>query len=160
MTSVLKGIYNKTAIVIFEKGDFTKEPSDAIIMPISSSRMWSGGADNMLRRTGGQSFYDQLAKEELTDSKTVVARGPVFRHVIFIVDDLKTSIGELVQKGLAAADAEEFATVTLPDMRVTTRNVVRKTMAELHAEMIAGAQAYIENTPTTHLRCIQFVFRE
>lgn len=152
--------YGQTVIATIRGSDISGIDADAVITAVNSGGIWFDGTNNAIRRSGGQSFFDQLAKKELSDGKAVLARGPAFRHVIFVVDDLKAPLGEVVKKGLAAADAEGFEKVTLPDMRIVTRNIVGMTIEELREEIFKGAREYVQANANTHLRCIKLVFRD
>ena len=105
-------------------GDIATIKADAIITAINSGGMWFGGMDGVIIRAAGKQFHDQAANALYADStlKTIVARRKswhkgAFANVVFVVDDLNDPLDVIVGRGLAAASAAAFTTVSLPLIR-------------------------------------------
>ena len=80
---------------------------------------------------------------------TVVARGGnvtslPFRNVVFVIDDLKQPLGNIIFLGLQAAQAAGFKTVTLPTIRMGVMSgVVEKTKQEAVDRMADGIERFV-----------------
>lgn len=105
-------------------GDITRVDSDALILGINSEGVWAGGVDRAIYSSSGQQFHNQAqALIDQPDETVVVARtlephNGAFRNVIFVADNLKAPLYDILQAGLRAADREGFTSVTLPAVRM------------------------------------------
>lgn len=103
-------------------GDITKVPSDALITAVNSSQMWFGGIDGAIQGCAGNMFHGQAARTPLIDGEAYLTpalaehRGR-FGSVLFVVDDLKRPLREIVGAGLLAAEKHKFTRVSLPTLR-------------------------------------------
>ena len=95
-------------------GDITQIPTDAIMTAINSGGLWFGGIDGAIQRVAGNHYHAQAAEAmPLSDLQTVVARGNASKHmgkfndVVFVVDDLESSLDKVVYTGLEAAHQEK-----------------------------------------------------
>lgn len=145
-------------------GDISRVPADAIITAINSSGMWYGGIDGVIKRAAGESFHSQAAAMgSLAHGQTIVAKGrpankAAFRNVVFVVDDLRGKLREIVFSGLAAAHDAGFGSVSLPTIRMGVMlGVVEKNATEAVAEMMHGIGNFREKYPNTGLQEITIV---
>jgi O-acetyl-ADP-ribose deacetylase (regulator of RNase III) len=110
------------------KGDITRTASvDAIVTLINSEGAWFGGVDGAIQRVAGGQYHAQagavLNSKGLRNGQTVVAKGNRGNHrgsfddVIFVVDDLKSPLGELVYTACKVAKREGYGSIALPLMR-------------------------------------------
>ncbi len=106
--------------------DIRQVRTEALITTVSSIGYHQRDMDHAIRTVAGEHFHKQLAAErELHDLKTIIARGdgltteepPLFRHVVFVVDDLECPFRMVVIAGLEAACAAGFQSVTIPEVR-------------------------------------------
>ena len=146
-------------------GDVTQTTADALITAINSGRMWFGGIDGAISRVAGNLFHRQ-ASANLPDKQggTVVAKSNGTRHngefknVVFVIDDLKGPLHEIVQNGLTTASDEGFKTVTLPTIRMGVMlGVVEKSKEEAVDEMVKGVKLFLKKNPKTSIENITFV---
>lgn len=143
-------------------GDIASVEADALITAINSEGAWFGGIDGVIQRSAGNMFHTQAASRELTDG---VAFGTVslrshpgfFRNVVFVVDDLRQPLRNIVKAGLNEADDMGCKTVTLPTIRMGVMlGVVEKGRFEAIHEMVEGIRAF-EANGYNHLEKITFV---
>lgn len=147
-------------------GDITKFKVDALITAINSGGMWFGGIDSVIQRTSGDYFHKQAAAAmPLKDGQTVVARcspsfgnSNGFRHVVFVVDDLRRSLAEVVYDGLKGASDAGFKSVSLPTIRMGVMlGAVEKTLEEAVVGISTGVRSFLKKNPDTSLESITFV---
>jgi len=110
------------------KGDLTRTASvDAIVTLINSEGAWFGGVDGAIQRVAGGQYHAQagevLNSKGLRNGQVVVAKGNRGNHrgsfddVIFVVDDLKSPLGELVYTACKTAKREGYGSIAFPLMR-------------------------------------------
>lgn len=110
------------------KGDITRVASvDAIVTLINSEGAWFGGVDGAIQRIAGGQYHAQagevLNSRGLRNKQVVVAKGNRASHrgsfddVIFVVDDLKSPLNELVYTALQSAKKEGYSSIAFPLMR-------------------------------------------
>ena len=125
------------------QGDITQIPADAIMTAINSEGMWFGGVDGAIQRVAGDQYHAQAAKNmPLHDLQTIVAKGKAqqhkgkFNNVVFVVDDLESSLDKVAYAGLEAAHQEGYKTLLLPAMRMgVMAGAVEKTPQETAAKL-------------------------
>lgn len=137
-------------------GDIAQVEADALITAINSSGMWFGGIDGVIQRAAGDLFHRQAAAGELVDGNAIVARGNgkahrgKFAHVVFVVDDLKQQLRNVILAGLRAAEEAGFKSVTVPTIRMGVMlGAVEKTTQEAVNEMAEGVQTFLTESPTS-----------
>lgn len=144
-------------------GDIARVKVDALITAINSNGRWFGGIDGVINRAAGNLFHSQAAKARpLTDGQTVIARSKgcthdgAFTNVIFVIDDLKCPLHEVVYNGLKAASDAGFKSVSLPTVRMGIMlGVVEKSINEAVAEMAKGVKKFLAKSNV--LKSITFV---
>jgi len=153
----------KTIIKIVE-GDITRVKAEALITAINSGGLWFGGIDGAIQRAAGNTYHSQVAAQDLSDLMTVVAKGTSeghqgeFDNVVFVVDDLQSSLNQVVFKGLEAAGNAGFKSVTIPAIRTGVMLGAReKSLKEVADKFHLGVENYLEAHPNTSLREITFV---
>lgn len=154
----------KNVSVSVVSGDIAQVKADALITAINSGGAWFGGIDGVIMRAAGDLFHRWAASAvPLTDGETIVARsnGQVhrgaFTNVVFVVDDLKRSITEVIYAGLEAADKAGFASVTLPTIRMGVMlGVVEKSAEEAVVGMGVAIRNFLKRGPTS-IKTITFV---
>lgn len=131
-------------------GDITMVNADAIITAINSGRLWFGGIDGAIQRVAGNFYHAQVAKEELSDGKVVVAKGDhnnhkgKFDNVVFVVDDLRSELRGVIARGLEEADVAGFKNVSIPAIRTGVMlGVVEKSLEQAVNEWIMGIKRYV-----------------
>ncbi len=130
-------------------GDIAKVKADALITPINSEGMWWGALDGVIQKAGGNQFHRQAsAMMPLKDGQTIVARQlashkGAFENVVFVVDDLKRPLSDVIAAGLKAADIAGFKTVSMPAMRTgVMMGAVEKTAQATVDQMALGVKAF------------------
>ena len=129
-------------------GDITQVPVDAMMTGINSSGMWFGGIDAAIQRAVGNVYHDILADVLRRDRHTeVVVADPcdndkgVFENVIFVIDDLKKSLQEVVEMGLAKANYCGFKTISMQMIRFGVMNEVGSLPDDKIAEIAKAVKA-------------------
>ena len=147
-------------------GDITQHPVDGLITAINSGGMWFGGIDGAIQRAAGNQYHAQAGARlaSLKHGSAFVARQVAkhrgtFRDVVFVTDDLKGPVRDIVLAGLEQAHAAGMASVSLPAMRMgVMRGVVEKTPQETAAGIMAGVDQFIaKHGHATSLKDIHFV---
>jgi len=145
-------------------GDISRVKADAIITAINSGGMWFGGIDGVIQRMAGNLFHQQAAAMTLTDGQTIVALSNgrahkgAFTNVVFVVDDLKRPLHQIVFNGLKAASDAGFKSVSLPTIRMGVMlGAVEKSVDEAVGEMAKGVNMFLCKNPDTALENIAFV---
>lgn len=107
-------------------GDITNVLTEAIISPINSGGLWYGGIDRAIFSVAGNQYHDQVREKilttELNDLDIIIAKKTsdnrgLFKDVVFVIDDLKSSLDEVILKGLRSADNEGYRNISLPAIR-------------------------------------------
>ena len=140
----------KTGLYVVQ-GDITQILTDAIMTAINSGGMWCGGVDDAMQRVAGDQYHTQAAKAmPLSDLQTVIAKGNASNHrgkfndVVFVVDDLKSSLDKVVYTGLEAAHKEGYGQLLLPVMRMgVMAGVVERTPEETIAKLGQGIERFM-----------------
>ena len=136
-----------------ESGDITSKKGDCLITAINSGGMWFGGIDGAIRRSKGNIFHHTLAeKGDLTDGKAFFIPGTSdpksFENVIFVIDDLKLKLHEIIFNGLQKAENMEQETVLLPTLRMGVMlGVIEKSEDEALDEMKKGIDLFKKTNP-------------
>jgi len=146
-------------------GDLTQTPSDAIVTAVNSGGMWFGGIDGAIQRVAGNLFHNQVAQAlPLKQGATVVAKSGSKKHngefnnVVFIIDDLRGPLSEVILNGLTAASNAGFKSVSLPTIRMGVMlGVVEKSKEEAVGEIVGGVARFFDENPKTSIESITFV---
>lgn len=128
-------VTQKNPTIHILEGDITRHPCDAIMTAINSEGMWFGGVDGAIMRVAGDYYHKQAATlMPLKDLQTIVARGSKSAHnanfndVVFVVDDLQSSVDKIIYEGLFATIKEDYQTIAIPSIRMgVMAGVVEKT---------------------------------
>ncbi len=135
------------------------EDADALITAINSGGMWFGGVDGAIMRVAGSQYHKQAATMKLNDLDTVIARGNRnshsghFDNVVFVIDDLKSDLHQVIFRGLDSADEAGFKVVTIPAMRTGVMlGVVEGSLKEVVNEMVKGIKKYVLHSMTSKQR--------
>ncbi len=141
---------NMTIRIVRMSGDIALVNADAFITAINSGRMWFGGVDGAIQSVAGMYYHNQAAKEELIDLKVVVARGDhnnhkgKFDNVVFVVDDLRSELRNIIARGLEEADSAGFKTVAIPAIRTGVMlGIIEKSLEQVVDEWIMGVKRYV-----------------
>lgn len=143
--------YKQATITVYD-GNITNIPATAIATLINSGGLWFGGLDSAIQSVAGNYYHAQAAAASpLSDGEVVLARGPqdrtglAFEHVIFVVDDLKQQLNDLVFLAIQEAyqqDQEayqqDYASVSLPLMRTGVMKNAVEPVAEVPKLMVNG----------------------
>lgn len=159
--------YNLTpdSTVRIISGDISRIDADALITAINSKQWWSGNIDRVIMKKAEYHFHQQASECDLQDGKAIVAWGSQdetisgsFRNVVFVVDDLKRPLYEIVRTGLEAAADAGFKKVSLPTIRMGTMlGRVEKTTEEAVQEMIKGVEEFFNANANSSLKEVTFV---
>ncbi len=154
---------DKTSVSVIS-GDISKTKADALITAINSGGMWYGGIDGVINNVAGSLFHQQATDAmPLRDGQTIVAysshdhhRG-AFTNVIFVIDDLKRPLHQVVYNGLKAAVDAGFKSVSLPTIRMGVMlGMVEKSTNEAVQEMAKAVNMFLSDHGTA-LERITFV---
>lgn len=135
------------------QGDITRVANvDAIVTLVNSGRMWFGGVDGAIQRLSSQ-YHSRLGQvPSLTDGEVIVVEGKDIAHtgsfndVVFVVDDLKTPLSELVYSALQAAKGKGYTSIALPLMRTGVMlGAVEKTLEAVVNQMQLGIDRSLKN---------------
>jgi|GEM_PF-938692 len=137
--------------IYVSQGDITKMPANAIVTAINSEGMWFGGIDGAIQRVAGNHYHAQAgARMPLSDLQTIVAKGNrkdhqgEFDNVVFVVDDLRSSLDKVVYTGLEVASKEGYQSVLLPTIRMGVMlGAVEKTPEEAVDRMGNGVREFL-----------------
>ncbi len=147
-------------------GDITRTPADVLITAINSGGDWDGYIDDAIKLARGDFFHNKAEQAmPLRDGQTVVARSSSnygkrnsYRDVLFVVDDLQRSLGEIIYIGLKAASDAGYKSVSLPTIRLGVMlGKVEKSREEALVEMSVGVRSFIKKNPVTSIENITFV---
>ena len=148
------------------QGDITQTPADAIMTAINSAGMWYGGVDGAIQRAAGNQYHQQAMNSmPLRDLQVVVAKGSHTKHrgqfddVVFVVDDLESSLDKVVYKGLEESHKQSHSKIIVPAIRMgVMAGVVEKTPKEAVQKLGMGIDAFMKKYGAkTKLRNITFV---
>jgi O-acetyl-ADP-ribose deacetylase (regulator of RNase III) len=134
-------------------GDITRVKADSLITAINSGGMWFGGIDGAIQRCAGDIFHAKAAAEKLTDGKTVFAssdhfHGGSFKSVLFVVDDLKQPLREIVTAALREAERRQLSSITLPTIRTGVMvGVYEPTAQAALDEMAIAVRQFVATSP-------------
>ena len=150
MDENLVKITGKTGLYVVQ-GDITQIPTDAIITAINSSGEWFGGVDGAIQRVAGNQYHAQAAQSmPLRDGQVVTAKGDASKHrgkfndVVFVVDDLESSLDKIAYVGLEAAHKEGYGQILIPAMRMgVMAGVVEKTPEETIIRLGQGIERFM-----------------
>lgn len=145
----------KNTEIYVVSGDISRVKADALITAINSGGAWFGGIDGVIKRSAGNFFHGQAAKQmPLRNEQTVVALSHstkpemTFDNVVFVVDDLQSPLRNIVYNGLRAAAEAGFKTVSLPTIRMGVMlGMVEKTAAEAMQETSEGVHKFLKEFP-------------
>ena len=147
-----------------QNGDATRVSADALVTLINSQKQWFGGVDRAIMRNAGERFHRQAAMaidaRKLSDGTAIYAsdesidpaqRQP-FKAVIFVIDDLKQSLGTLVINALDCAVAHQAHTLTLPALRMgMAAGIYEKTPLETVTALHSGITEFEHAHPAVSL---------
>jgi len=147
------------------EGDITQIAADALMTGINSGKMWYGGVDGAIERVANDHYHMQARTEELNDLDVIVAKGKSsihkgqFDNVIFVVDDLKSPLNQVIYKGLEAASNEGYSNILIPAMRMgVAAGIIEKSPQEAVEKLALGIEDFcMGNFNGTSLKDITFV---
>jgi O-acetyl-ADP-ribose deacetylase (regulator of RNase III) len=139
---VCRSLEPRMPALMVERGDITGVPADGLITAVNSRGMWAGAVheegetihyrwvkenpcsvDGAIQCVAGGQYHGQAGVLlDRPEGETLVA-GRQFPHkgafdsVVFVVDDLKIPLYDLVTAGLTASDDAGLRSVTLPAFR-------------------------------------------
>lgn len=145
-------------------GDITQMPADALITAINSQGWWFGGVDGAIQRVAGDLFHRQV-QLPVQDGDVVCATLSreipcPFRHVVFVVDDLKQSLQNIVLAGLREAEAQQLAEITLPVMRTGVMAGARETKDQALQALVDTIVQFKAEKPTAIKRLRVVVYND
>jgi O-acetyl-ADP-ribose deacetylase (regulator of RNase III) len=134
-------------------GDITMVTSDALLTAVNSGRTWAGRIDGAIRRSAGNMFHGQLGAYSLEDGMAIYAPSTslhegLFRSVIFVIDDLRRPLHDIILAGLRCAEREGLAIVTIPVLRTgTMAGLYERTQEEAYDQLVDAIQSFKELRP-------------
>ena len=151
--------------VFVESGDIAQIQADVLITAINSQGIWSGGIDNVIYQVAGNFFHSYaLKKMPLKDGQTILALGKGYKHsglfsnVIFVVDDLKKPLHEIIYAGLKTCSDAGFKTVLIPTIRMGVMlGVVEKNKHSTITRLHQGVWNFFAMNKDHNLEKITFV---
>lgn len=145
-------------------GDIVQIEADGIITPINSQELWFGGIDRAIQSVAGELYHNQARKLPLSNLMTVAAKGDQsqhqgkFDHVIFVVDDLVSTLDQVVMTGLEAANLAELKSVLIPSMRTgVMQGIVESSLAEVADNLIFGINEHFNDFPDSTIESVTVV---
>jgi len=123
-------------------GDITLVSANALITAVRSLRHSNDPVDEAIKQVAGSVYHDAaIAGNNLKQCRLVIAKSGVqarndrFNIVIFLLDDLKQPLSEMVKHALDCAATGGFRTVSLPIIR---SDLPRKAPERTITEVIDG----------------------
>jgi len=141
----------KTELYVVQ-GDITCIPADALMTAINSGGMWFGGIDRAIQRVADDQYHKQAEEAmPLRNLQTIVAKGNrrfhkgQFNDVVFVVDDLESSLDKVAYSGLEAAHREGYGKILVPTIRMgVMAGVVEKTPEEAVRKLGSGISEFMK----------------
>ena len=145
-------------------GDITQIPADALMTAINSGGLWFGGIDRAIQKVAGNMYHSQVERAQpLRDLQTVVAKGTgphrgKFKDVVFVIDDLESSLDRVIYFGLQTANRENYKYLLIPTIRMGVMAGVKETPEEAVIKMAGGLNEFVKRySGGTNLENIKFV---
>jgi O-acetyl-ADP-ribose deacetylase (regulator of RNase III) len=130
--------------------DASQVKADALISAVQLHGFCHGGINAMIEREGGSCYSRQVeAAKPLVDGRTLVAKGDAeskakFDHVVFVADDMRQPLHQLVLNALTAADDAGLKHVSLPALRTGWNfGFLEKSYDEVAAETVKGVNLFL-----------------
>jgi len=128
-------------LIVVSEGDITRVAADALVAALHQNGLWFGRIDDAITGTAGTQFHAQATEALKSDPsiKTIVAlkKRPhkgAFGDVVFTVDDVVEPLQNVVLRGLNAAAAADYRTVSMGAIRLgAARNVGGTTSEKIHS---------------------------
>ena len=146
----------RTNKITLLKGDIAQVPAQAMITAINSGGMWFGGIDGVIQKHAGDQFHRQAsAAMPLRHLDTVRAfkrhsHSAQFDDVLFVIDDLRTPLRDVVYKAFEAVGNAGYKTVSLPAIRTGVMlGTVEPDAQSAVAELLAGIIEYFGDYPNS-----------
>lgn len=143
--------------------DITRVKADALITVINSGGLWLGGIDGAIQRVSGDMFHNQAsAKMPLCDGQVLFAPATRFHSgrfdsVIFVIDDLKQPVSNLLIAALDEAEARSLTTVSLPTLRTGVMAGVHETRREALVGLTQAIKDFVIANPQSSVKEINVV---
>lgn len=143
-------------------GDITSVKADGLITAINSAGMWFSGIDGAIQRSSGGMFHSQAqAAMPLSDGSVIFApatgdHNGQFGSVVFLVDDLRRPLCELVTAGLQEAERQGLASILLPTIRTGVMAGSYETVEEALNGMAVAVREFVASNPV-NVQQITFV---
>jgi len=143
----------KNSFIYVGNGDLTqtRHRVNAIVCPISSSDYSSGEINQSIKSKSGDIYFPKLNQRiNLKDLQTFTVKGGGLPHlgnfddVIFVVDNLASSVEDLVYSSLVAS--RDCNQVCLPLFRTgSNRGVIEKNDDELAFGLAVGLDSFLKS---------------
>jgi len=153
--------------ILIESWDIWKIKSDALIAPINSGGLWFGAIDNVIRNNSGDQFHKQVSnKLPLNHGDTVNATKQTnhnwaFENVLFVIDDLKWPLKDILYNALKAADKAGYNSVSIPIIRMWVMiGIVEKTPEEVVEQLWLGIKKFKDTNPVNLKKIIFVVYND
>lgn len=151
--------------VAVQDGDITRIPANAILTAINSGGRWFRGINGAISKVAGKHYHNQAgAKMPFSDLQIIVAKGNkenhngLFDDIVFVVDDLQSSLDEVIYKGLEASHNEAYERILIPPIRMGVMAGVRESPEEAVKKMGEGLERFMKKySDKTKLQDISFV---
>jgi O-acetyl-ADP-ribose deacetylase (regulator of RNase III) len=151
-------------------GDITRVPADALITTVNSGKVWEGAVDRAIYAQAGRYFHNQVLELEpagmFQDGSKVLTRpvdgtrapNTVFRNVIFVIDDLRRPLRDIILRGLNMTEHDSaIQHVTLPLLRTGVMARFAAVTGENPLEELGAALRTFVNSPVASVRRITVV---
>ena len=146
-------------------GDITQYEAAGLITAINSGGLWFGAIDGAIQQSAGKMFhYQALAAMPLSDGQVVFApasdgHGGRFGSVVFVVDDLKRPLREIVAAGLREAERRALDSVTIPMIRTGVMlGAHEPTVGTALDEMVLAVREFLATSPVNPQRISLVVY--
>lgn len=149
--------------VTLEFGEIDGIKGDTLLATINSWGPWTNGVNAALLESAETHFHDQIPSSGLRHLDAFQSLGDPslnlsFNDVVFVVDDEKSGLADVVLTGLKFADEQLAKTVILPMVTFCPdRNMTGPRAFELLSQ-IRPALAAFQGSGPFNVRCIRVVF--
>ena len=135
-------------------GDVNRVKADALITPVGNHDFWFGMVNVAIRKVAGFLFHLQIAKtlfdDDFLEGETAVALSYDYPHkgkftnVVFVIDNLRLPLHEIVHNGLKTADVAGFKSVSLPISMPIIRMDTISQEQEIVDEIAKGVKEFLK----------------
>lgn len=146
-------------------GNIAKVPADALIAAHNSFGFGPGHIDLAITNAANDMFHP-LVPYNLRDGQACIvmatgAHAGAFKHVLFVGDDWKKPLQEIVVAALKRAEHAKLSTVSLPILRTgAAQRMTEDSKEQNMGAMVAGIKQFQASGPSHLQRIILVTYKD